>query len=190
MDCLQLRICGTPSQHARAEHTLESPFSTDTLLICDRVTGSVRAVAITLMEFSPGMPEDRALPSAPEEVNLAEHFVHLCDIQHRRVSSPPSASAGTAAGRRRRSLLPLAMVLQTCDGRCTITTSNSIWADTDDRLDGRSECSVRPAPLSRAIKQGLPTSSKQQSQGRQRTTLLTRHMTKWVNPNPRGRQFQ
>ena len=40
------------------------------------------------MEISPGMPEDRALPSAPEEVNLAEHFVHLCDIQHRRVSSP------------------------------------------------------------------------------------------------------
>ena len=48
-------------------------------------SASVRAVAITLMEFSPGMPEVR---SAPEEVNLAGHFVHLCDIQHRRVSSP------------------------------------------------------------------------------------------------------
>ena len=49
---------------------------------------SVRAVAITLMEFSPGMPGDHSARSTPEEVNLAEHFVHLCDIQHRRVSSP------------------------------------------------------------------------------------------------------
>ena len=48
------------------------------------------------MEFSPGMQEDRAR-SPPEEVNLAEHFVHLCDIQHHRVSSRPRPG-GMAAG--------------------------------------------------------------------------------------------
>ena len=137
MDCLQLRICGTPSQHARAEHTSEEEVCLHSpRTLYSFVTGSVsvRAVAITLMEFSPGMPEDHSARCAPGEVNLAEHFVHLCDIQHHRVSSP---NGNAAASRRRRSLLPLAMVPQTCDGRCTITTSNSIWADTDDRLDGR-----------------------------------------------------
>ena len=81
----------------------------------------------------------------------------------------------------RRSLLPLAIVRsQTCDGRCTITTSNSIWTD------WAPGCSVRRG-ASKAIKQGLPALSKERSELRNHwTSALTHHKTTWLNP--KGKQ--
>ena len=99
-----------------------------------------------------GIPSQHARKGHASELSRLispEHFVHLCDIQHYRVSPwvgsgwPPSLPPS-----RRAVVLYYPSLLCTVqfrrarrDGRCTITTSNSIWRPTGPT--GPSAVSVR-----------------------------------------------